>query len=279
MSTHVASAETIPSTAAGVRAPIGLFVVIYTLAFAGTSILHELAHAVTSALFGGNPVMFTSHVRHGLTSGAAAAWAAAAGPLGSLAQGALLAAVLPALSRRSPAVRLLCVWGCIDGFVNFFGYLLTTPFATRGDLGKVAVSLAWPSSVIWTAFGLGVLGILAVGTLSAHLLLRFAPSPEAVESARARSRFIVEIGVLPWLIGGALSALDAYPATYWLPYAYPLLSGCFLLGTRRHAARLSSPERHAQPWLGTRLWPWALALGAVAVLFVFVLRPGVRVAW
>jgi hypothetical protein len=279
MSVDVASAESIPDSAAAVRAPIALFVVIYTLAFAGTSLVHELAHAVTSALLGGKPVLYSSHVRQELTSGTPAAWVAAAGCLGSLVQGVLLAAVLPALARRSPAVQLLVVWGCLDGFVNFFGYLITTPFAGSGDLGDVAELLEWSSSGIWTAFALGVLGILAVGTLAAPLLLRFAPSAQAVGDPRARSRFIVEIGVIPWLLGGLIAALDAYPSTYWLPYAYPLISGCYLLGTRRHAARVPPPELPARPWPSTTWWPWALALGAVTAVFIFVLRPGVRVGW
>jgi hypothetical protein len=34
-----------------------LFVVIYVLAFLSTTIAHEAAHAITSALLGGNPVI------------------------------------------------------------------------------------------------------------------------------------------------------------------------------------------------------------------------------
>ena len=279
MSSHVASAETIPSTAGAVRAPLALFVVIYTLAFSGTSILHELAHTLTAALLGGKPVMFSGHVEPNIASRAAIAWVAAAGPLFSLAQGVLLTAVSPAIHRQPASVRLLCLWGAIDGFVNCFGYLLSTPFGIRGDLNTVAGLLAWSNGVRWTAFGLGVLGILAVGTLAAHQLLRFATAPEAVADARSRAWFIVQIGIVPWLFGGVLSCLASYPASNWLSYAYDLISGCFLLGTRRHAARLSPPELPAQPWLSTRLWPWALALGAVAAVIVFVLRPGVRVAW
>jgi len=279
MSSHVASAETIPSTPAAVRAPIALFVVIYALAFAGTSILHELAHALTAVLLGGKPVMYPGHVEPNLASRAAIAWVAAAGPLFSLAQGVLLTAVSPAIARQPPSVRLLCLWGSIDGFVNCFGYLLSTPFGIRGDLNTLAGLLAWSNGVRWTAFGLGVLGVLAVGTLAAHPLLRFAPAPEAVADARARAWFIVQIGIIPWLFGGVLSFLASYPAPTWLSCAYDLVSGCFLLGTRRHAARLSSPALPAQPWPSTTLWPWALALCAVAAAIVFVLRPGVHVAW
>lgn len=279
MSSHVVSAETIPSTAAALRAPIALFVVIYALAFAGTTILHELAHALTAALFGGKPVMYSGHVVSDLASRDAIAWVAAAGPLFSLAQGVLLTAVSPAIARQPASVRLLCLWGGIDGFVNCFGYLLSTPFPIRGDLGKLARVLEWSSGVRWAAFGLGVLGILAVGKLAAHRLLRFAPAPEAVADARARAWFIVQIGIVPWLLSGVLSFLADYPAPTWLSYAYDLISGCYLLGTRRHAARLSPPVLPAQPGLSSPLWPWALALCAVAAVIVFVLRSGVRVAW
>lgn len=72
MTNSVAVGEPAPARTLS-ASPVMLFVVIYTLAFIVTTVLHELAHALTSALFGGQPVLHHVYVRHRLTSGLPAA--------------------------------------------------------------------------------------------------------------------------------------------------------------------------------------------------------------
>jgi hypothetical protein len=256
-----------------------LFVVLYLLAFLVTSVLHEGAHAVVSALLGGRPVMHHVYVRQELTSGASLAWVAAAGPLFSLFQGLVMALALPALSRRPPAQRLFALWLCIDGFINFSGYLLTAPFVRAGDIGKLATLLELSGAARWGLCVVGAAGVLSVGALATLPLLRFTPQPELVTEPRGRAHAIVRLGVWPWLLGGAGAALLSIPDTHWISYANTFLAGFFLVGTWRRSFRVPAPEAPAKQWGGTALWPWLLALGALSLVFTAVLRPGVRVGW
>jgi len=255
-----------------------LFIVLYLLAFLMTTVLHEAAHAVVSALLGGKPVMHHVYVRQQLTGGAPAVWVAAAGPIFSLLQGLFVGLALPLLSRRPPALRLFGLWMCIHGLINFSGYLLTAPL-TVGDVSKVATLLALPAAARWVLFGVGVVGVLSVGALATTPLLRFAPQPQLVTEPRGRARSIVALGVWPWLLGGAGAALVSLPDAPWISFAYQWLAGFFLIGTWRRSFRVPAPEVSAKQWHGTALWPWLLALGALVLLFTAVLRPGVRVGW
>lgn len=223
--------------------------------------------------------MFFTHVRHELTSGAPAAWVAAAGSLACLLQGLLLLVPWLVPPRRSPASRLLWLWLCIHGFANFFGYLLTAPFVARGDVGKLAVLLGWPSALVWAVFGIGALGILAIGALATRPLLRFAPAPELLAEARGRTRFITQIGVIPWVFSAVFAASLGFPAPHWISYANDFFTGAFILGTRRRAARLAPPAVVSGQWDETSTWPWAIGLAALATLVLALLRHGVRIGW
>lgn len=263
------------------RALVPLFVVLYTLAALVTTVLHEVAHATTSAFFGGQPVLHHVYVMHYHATGARAPWTTAAGPLFSLLQGLVLMSLWPRLAWLRPAARLFLLWLGLDGCMNFFGYLLTTPFVPGADLGELAIRLDWSAAQRWLVAGVGLGGMLAVGALAAPPLLRFAPAPESLGDAGGRSRAILAVAIVPWMVGGLLMAALSIPASHWLVYAYDVLGGCFLIGTWRRAARLAPPSLPPSraPWLDARLWPWALALGVLAGVFVFVLRPGVQFGW
>lgn len=277
MTNSVAVGEPAPARTLS-ASPVMLFVVIYTLAFIVTTVLHELAHALTSALFGGQPVLHHVYVRHRLTSGLPAAAAAAAGPLFSAVQGLLILALARAVSRWRPAARLFGLWLCAHGLINFSGYLLTTPFTHSGDLGKVAALLELPAAARWAIFGVGALGVLAVGAAVTRPLLQLAHGPEQVADPRGRARAIFQIAIVPWWSGAALLALVSYPASTWLPYVHDVLAGFFLFGTWRRAARLSPPAVASEQWADESRWPWSLGLAA-AVAVMLALHDGVRIGW
>jgi len=279
MQLQVAEVEVERASARGKSAPVTLFVALYVLAFMLTIVLHEVAHAVASALLGGQPVLHHVYVRHRLTSGWPAAAVAAAGPLFSLAQGLLFLALAPVASRWRPAARLFWLWLCAHGLMACFGYLLTSPFMRSGDVGKVAVLLELSAPVTWAFFGVGALGVLAVGAGVTRPLLELAPGPEQVADGRGRRRVILEIGIVPWCCCAVFVALLSYPASHWISYAHDLLSGAFLVGTWRRAARLEPPAIRSEPWSELARWPWFAALAGLSTLFALVLRQGIAVGW
>ena len=162
--------------------------------------------------------------------------------------------------------------------MNFFGYLLTTPFVSSGDLGKVAVLLALPPALTWAVFSVGVAGVLAVGAGATRPLLELASGPLEVTEARRRARVIFQIAILPWWLGGLFAALVSYPSSHWFSYAYDVFAGFFLIGTWRRAARVTPPVVRPEQWADAAPWPWSLALvGMVAA--VLVLHDGVSIGW
>jgi hypothetical protein len=256
--------------------PLLLCVHVYVLAFLSTTVLHELAHALVAFVQGGRPVLYHSYVRSEGLQGGELAITAAAGPLFSLLQGALLLPVLPALSRR-PAWRLFAFWFCVDGFVNFFGYLLTTPFVPNADLGKVAAWMALSPPVVWTLFAIGLAANALIGSLTASPLLAFAFDRSDLATSAGRARSIVQVGVVPWLIGSMVVALASISSPHWLSRVYPVLSGFFLIGAWRRARRVSPPHISPAQWGHVASWPWLVALSVLLLVYVLVLGPGIRI--
>ena len=250
--------------------------VIYVLAFLVTTILHELGHAVTSAALGGRPVLHHVYVVHTGLAGMTQAMVSAAGPLLSLVQGLGLMAALRFMTAAPGPLRLFVLWLCLHGLVNFFGYLITTPFVQNADLGKVAAILELPAAGRWALFAVGIAAISWIGMWAREPLMAFAVDPATLVEPDARARHILAAGVLPWLVGGALIALASWPTPHWISYAYPFFAGFFLIVTWRRVADIVPPALPASPWTEAPLWPWLLALAAVLAVFRGVLAPGVR---
>lgn len=248
--------------------------VIYVLTFLVTTILHEVAHAVTALALGGRPVLHHVYVAHEGLDGAKQALVSAAGPLMSLLQGGILFLILRHGGAAPSAARLVLVWLCIHGLVNFFGYLVTTPFVPNADLGKVASWLELPSIARWGVFAAGIGAITGIGLWAREPLLAFAVDPATLTDPAARVRHILAIGVGPWLVGGALIALASWPSPHWISFAYPFFAGLFLIVTIRRLRDVAPPELGAV-WIDAPLWPWLVGL-AVTVAVFRVLAGGVR---
>ncbi len=249
--------------------------VIYVLTFLVTTILHEVAHAVTSLALGGRPVLHHVYVAHEGLEGARQAMVSAAGPLMSLVQGGVLLALLRATSAAPTATRLALVWLCIHGLVNFFGYLVTTPFVPNADLGKIASWLELPMLARWGVFAAGLGAITWIGFWAREPLLAFVVEPAALTDPAARVRHVMAIGVGPWLLGGALIALASWPSPHWISFLYPFFAGFFLFVTVRRARDILPPDVGAPLWTDGALWPWLVGVAAVLVIFR-VLVGGVR---
>ncbi|PRP99995.1 hypothetical protein ENSA5_28100 [Enhygromyxa salina] len=251
--------------------------VTYVLAFVLTTIAHEFGHGILSAVLGGDPIVHHVYVEHHGLEGGPRAAASAAGPLVSLLQGAALWLVL-ARSTRGPSVaRLLVLWLCLHGLINFFGYLITTPFVPNADIGKIATWLELPALARWALCAIGLGGITWIGYWSRAPLLSFVVEAETDLDLAARTRHVYLTGVGPWLLGWLVIALASWPAPHWITYAYPFFAGFFLITTVKAIG--GAPVEGAAPaWVKAPLWPWLLLLAAVLVIFATVLRPGVALA-
>jgi hypothetical protein len=111
----------------------------FVSAFIFTTIFHEFGHYLSNLLFGADPTWFHNYVQisdESLTVNMRI-FSALAGPFFSLVQGIVLGFIITKTKGNS-ASRLFILWLSLLGFVNFFGYLIMTPFSTTGDTGKVA---------------------------------------------------------------------------------------------------------------------------------------------
>jgi hypothetical protein len=246
--------------------------IIYVLAFLLTTVVHEFGHGLVSALLGGEPVVHHVYVEHHGLEGGRRAAVSAAGPLVSLLQGVTLGLLLR-VRRRGPSVsRLFALWLCLHGLVNFFGYLITTPFVPNADLGKIASWLGLPAFARWALCAAGLGAVTWIGYWSRAPLLSFAVDAELDASAKRRHVWLAGVG--PWLVGWLVIALASTPAPHWITYGYPLFAGFFLIVTLKKIDDVPV-EGHDREWVEAPLWPWILALMLVLLVFAFVLRPGV----
>ncbi len=258
--------------------PFLFSLVLYVLAFLLTTVLHELGHACASVALGGRPVLHHVSVEHEGREGARQAAVSAAGPLLSLVQGLALLGALQWMPPAATATRLFVLWACIHGLVNFFGYLITTPFVANADLGKVAAWLGLPLAGKFALMAVGLAAVTVIGMWAREPMLAFFTDPAAVADPVARARHIVQIGVLVWLVGSVVIALVSWPSPHWISYVYPFFAGFFLIVTWRRIDAIAPPMLPDTLWAAGPLWPWALGLLALIAVFRGVLLPGVRFA-
>jgi hypothetical protein len=257
----------------------GFSALVFVLAFTMTTIFHEGGHAVVSRMLGDRPVLYATFVAHGRMSPRAQAVIAAAGPAVSLAQGILFSALFELVSGPT-TVRLLLLWTGLLGLAHFFGYLVTTPFVAAGDLGKVARHLGWRTPVRLLVGGLGIATTWVIGALSSSRFLELAASPQAVATSDGRSRHLLAIAVLPWVVGAIVVALSHLPAPHPISLAYPFLIGLFTMVAWHEAKAASPPVRiEGGAWGQIEWWPWLAALLAALLVFRGVLARGVRLGW
>jgi len=120
--------------------------VCYVLGFLFTTVLHECSHAIIGSWSGSQPVLhhyYVAHMDRDALPIAHQASIALAGPFVSLVQGFVF--LIWSKRREGGGLfQLFVLWCMLLGFGNFLGYLMTGPFFTSGDTGKVLVLLDVP---------------------------------------------------------------------------------------------------------------------------------------
>jgi hypothetical protein len=233
---------------------------MFALALRASSVLHEGAHALVAWLHG-VPITISNFAVHGKASPPVAIAMAAAGPLYSLVQGAACALALQSFGAKNSAFRLLLVWLALHGLSAAFGYLLT-PFGGAGDVALICRLLGVGNAVRGVLVLVGAAGILWTGWLCASLLLPFAEPGALLNAPEARARLLLELAVVPWLVGTVIAFAFAWPFSNRFSLLYEVASGAFTIVAYRFAQRASAPElTHGCP--EAPIWPWAVVTAVV----------------
>ena len=133
---------------------------IFVIAFALTTYLHELAHAIVAKILHIHPILYHSYVS--FDSSAATdtdqLYIFAAGPLFSLFQ-ALLFITLVNKRTKVDLVSFLFFWLATIGMIVFLGYIMMGAFIPYGDTGTIYGVLSIPNCV---SYPLAVFALLCL---------------------------------------------------------------------------------------------------------------------
>lgn len=252
-------------------------VVCYVLAFLLTTVLHEFGHAIVGSFLGSHPVLHHNYVAH-LDRDALPvihqAWIAMAGPLVSLVQGLFL---LPVVDRAKGGglFQLFLVWCMLLGFGNFFGYLMTGPIFTAGDIGKVYVMLDVSMALRITIALVGAAALCFVAYRVTRPFLQFATDRAMLEDAVSRLSFNFRIIILPWLIGSVVMTILYLPVIAIVSIIYPISSGMVFIFPWKNAKRVNDARALGSATLLSWAWPFYGALLGGILVFRLVLLPGI----
>ena len=130
----------------------------YVVAQMAVVLLHEGAHTITGVLQGLRAIQFTGEVRFDPDPGGLTlVWRALAGPLFSLASGALLALMRP--WHGDGFGRLLTTWFAFLSMQEGLGYLIVAPVLRAGDTGAALAELNAPWIAYAASVAVGVAGM------------------------------------------------------------------------------------------------------------------------
>ncbi len=235
----------------------------FNSAFIFTTIFHETGHYLSYLLLGANPTLFHNYViiSDGSLSVTSRIIAALAGPFFSLLQGVLLGFIVTK-AKGDSAHHLFMLWLSLLGFVNFFGYLMMTPFSTMGDTGKVAelLNLSLNARIAIAVLGLCAL-IWAILTVAKNF---GAFIPNQADRA-SRVKYVYSMMFIPVMLGSALNSIFAFPIVAILSVVYPATSPYVIMISFSAILKFSG-DYDTQPVFGDkRIRPLViLALFAVA---------------
>ena len=252
---------------------------IAVAAFALANLAHEgLGHGGACLLAGGRALALSAIHFDGDLGGlapAAGKWVAAGGTLANLALGLLAGAALRASGGASSPARFFLWLSMTVNLLQAAGYWL---FSGVGGIGDWAVVIAG-----WTPHGAFRIGLAALGATAywgvVHLSLRDL-SPFL---GRERWRRAVPLTVIPYLAGGILYVAAGFlnpvgPRLVLISAAAASFGGTSGLAWMAQLLRNEHrfPPDDGAPLRIPRSAPWLAAGVAVALLFVGVLGPGIR---
>lgn len=240
----------------------------FVSAFVITTFIHELGHFLSYFMFGENPTLFHNYVQ---TPGQdiskhVKVISALAGPVISLVQGTALAMVV-SIKRKNTSAHLFFLWLSLLGLVNFFGYLIMTPFSATGDTGKVAELLKVPE-------GLRILIAVVGFAVLIPVILRVGRNFSNFIPAEHKTKYVYRIMFFPILIGSALNTLLAFPVVAILSIIYPATSSYAIMISFSAILKAPAAQSPASE-LGNRIKKSLVFLTLFAIILNRVLTTGV----
>jgi hypothetical protein len=201
----------------------------FIAAFIFTTIMHEIGHYVSYLFFGVNPTLFHNYVQTPNQSMSlhVIIISALAGPFISLIQGTIFGFIVT--NRKSNKVRyLFFLWLSLLGFVNSFGYLLMTPFSTKGDTGKAAEVLNINYGVRFVIASIGLIALLWIIFKIAKNFTNFIPVQKDLD---LRTKYVYRLMFFPIIIGSLVNLLMAFPVVSVLSIIYPATSSYVIMSS------------------------------------------------
>ncbi|MBN2365225.1 MAG: hypothetical protein EH225_04270 [Calditrichaeota bacterium] len=196
-------------------------------AFFITTFIHESGHFISYIIFGADPVLYHNYVQTDdlQISKMAKIVSALAGPVISLFQG-IVFALLVSIKRKNTVFYLFFLWLSLLGFVNFFGYLIMTPFSTTGDTGKAAeiLEIAYLYRILIAFAGFGIL--IFINLKIGKYFSNFIP---ADLSMNMKNKYVYHIMFFPIIIGSIFKTIFAFPAPAVLSVIYPATSSYVIM--------------------------------------------------
>ena len=244
----------------------------FVAAFIMTTIIHEGGHYVSYALFGENPTLFHNYVQTSAQSMDVhvRVTSAMAGPLISLVQGLVFGYVVTREKRNTPTA-LLFLWLSLLGFVNFFGYLVMTPFTTTGDTGKVAELLNMDDSI---RIAIAVIGFAVLLVTIFRIARYFAHFIPVQNDEELKTKYVYRLMFFPIVLGSLVNALLAFPAVAILSIIYPATSSYVIMSSFPVILKTTHPTP-TRSILEDRIQISLVALAIGAVVFNRFLTMGI----
>ncbi len=199
----------------------------FVSAFIMTTVIHEFGHYLSYVLSGANPALFHNYVQTSQPplSIHARVVSAFAGPFISLFQG-IIFAIIVSRGQKNTAGHLFFLWLSLLGYVNFFGYLVMTPFSTTGDTGKVAqlLNIGYTSRILIAVAGFALLIWVILKTAK-----NFSNFIAAEHDLKKRSRIVYCLMFFPIMIGSMVNTIFAFPVVALLSVIYPATSAYVIM--------------------------------------------------
>ncbi len=241
----------------------------YAAASFVTLMVHEFAHGLTARLlYGLHPTVYGLHEEDIASGRTAMGVIAGAGPVVSLIVGALFLWVVHRPLRGQGYLRYLTLWLGILGMATFFGYLITAPFFSDGDIGVVLTSAGVNNGALqWISFVIGAAGILFLARVALPFFLALTDSDHPLRPQ------MFSLGLFAWLLGGVAVLILTVPA---FPLAL-LATGFVAPLVGLYASRRDRAAGYGVPGATVRFSYAGLVLLAVlTIIEQTVLRTGIH---
>lgn len=201
----------------------------FVSAFIITTFIHELSHYLAHLIFGADPTLFHNYVQtaEGHRNITAGVVSALAGPVMSLLQG-IFFTFLFLKKKNNSAINLLLLWISLLGYVNFFGYLVMTPFFISGDTGKAAELL---NLDYYIRFLIALIGFIILILIIFNTGKNFSYFIPEENDLRVRSKYIYHVMFFPIIIGSLINSILAFPVVVLLSVIYPATSSYVIMSS------------------------------------------------